>query len=262
MIWYKSKRKRGIMEALKHKKNIIKQLKEDILRLEGFKLPTIDTTLSFGLGMLENAFPYGIFPNSAIHEFLCDDEEDTAATNGFLSTLLAVLMQNNRPCIWVSPFTQVFPPALKNFGIHPDRIIFIQLPKNKDILWAVEEALKCSGLAAVVAELQELSFAQSRRLQLAVENNKITGFLLRTNSKKINTTACIARWRISSLPSFTEKGLPGVGFPQWQVELLKVKNGEPSVWKATSTPKGLLIKSLENLETVSPNKFKLVKTGT
>lgn len=250
------------MEKATIQKNIISQLKQKILHLEGFKLPTIDNAVNFELGLLEKAFPYGVFPTVAIHEFLCDEEEDSAATNGFLSTLLAKLMQNERSCIWISPFAQVFPPALKNFGIHPDKIIFIHLHKDKDILWAMEEALKCPGLAAVVAELQELSFAQSRRLQLAVENNKITGFVLRTNNKKISTTACVARWRISPLPSFTEKGLPGVGFPQWQVELLKVKNGEPSVWKATSTPKGLLIKSLENLETVSPNKFKLVKTGT
>ena len=245
--------------AAKTKKNIITQLKQDILRLEGFKPQTAGNETSFGLGMLEKSFPYGEFPTAAVHEFLCDEEEDTASTNGFLTILLAVLMQNQQSCIWISPFPQVFPPALTNFGIHPDRIIFIQLRKDRDILWAMEEALKCNGLAAVVAELQDLNFAQSRRLQLAVENNRITGFVLRKDSKKISTTACVARWRISPLPSFTEKGLPGVGFPQWQVELLKVKNGQPSVFKATVTPKGLMVKSLENAATVSPAKWTLTK---
>ncbi|WP_017259529.1 ImuA family protein [Pedobacter arcticus] len=243
------------------KRNIISRLKEDILRLEGFKSPATGKEVSFGLEMLENAFPYGVFPSSAVHEFLCDEEEDTAATNGFLAVLLSILMQNGRSCIWISPFPQVFPPALKNYGIHPDRIIFIQLRRDRDILWAMEEALKCSALAAVIAELQNLTFAQSRRLQLAVENNRITGFVLRKDSKKITTTACVARWRISPLPSFSEKGLPGVGFPQWQVELLKVKNGQPSVWKATHTPEGLTVKSTEKSNTLLPDSL-TVKTGT
>ena len=37
------------------------------------------------------------------------------------------------------------------------------------MLWVIEEALKCEGLAAVIGEIKELSFTQSRRLQLAVE---------------------------------------------------------------------------------------------
>ena len=249
------------METAETKKNIITQLKKDILRLEGFKPQTEGKEISFGLGMLEKAFPYEEFPTAAVHEFLCDEEEDIASTNGFITTLLSVLMQNERSCIWISPFPQVFPPALKNFGIHPDRIIFIQIRKDRDILWAMEEALKCSGLAAVVAELQDLNFAQSRRLQLAVENNRITGFVLRKDSKKISTTACVARWRISPLPSFTEKGLPGVGFPQWQVELLKVKNGQPNIFKATATPNGLIVKSLENTAGIAKVKWPLVKTA-
>jgi protein ImuA len=35
------------------------------------------------------------------------------------------------------------------------------------------------GLAAVVAEIQELSFMTSRRLQLATEQSGVTGFMLR-----------------------------------------------------------------------------------
>lgn len=40
----------------------------------------------------------------------------------------------------------------------------------------MEEALKCGGLAAVVGEVQDISFTASRRLQLAVEQSGVTGF--------------------------------------------------------------------------------------
>ncbi|ADY51892.1 hypothetical protein Pedsa_1325 [Pseudopedobacter saltans DSM 12145] len=235
------------MAIREKQKEIISQLRKNILHLEGFRPEREDSCLRMGLGILEDAFPYGIFPRAAVHEFLCQEDEEAAASNAFLSVVLAMLMQSQKPCVWISPFPMVFPPALKSFGIHPDRLIFVRLNRDRDILWAMEEALKCKGLAAVVAELQELSFSQSRRLQLAVESSRVSGFVLRRDTRKINTTACVARWRISPQPSLLlEKGLPGVGFPQWQVELLKVKNGQPGSWNIAWTPEGLLFDRQEN----------------
>jgi len=98
------------------------------------------------------------------------------------------------------------------------------------MLWVMEEALKCEGLAAVICEIPELGFTASRRLQLAVEESQVTGFILRRNPKSINTTACITRWKITAAPSETENKMPGTGFPRWNVELLKVRNGKPGKW--------------------------------
>jgi protein ImuA len=144
---------------------------------------------------------------------------------------LGKLMQNDGISVWISASRKIFPPALKAFGVEPDRVIFVDLQKEKDVLWAVEEALKCEGLTAVVGEVQEMSFAQSRRLQLAVENSRVTGFILRSNINRLNATACTARWQITPLPSETENEMPGVGFPRWNVELLKVRNGQPGSWE-------------------------------
>ncbi len=94
----------------------------------------------------------------------------------------------------------------------------------------MEEALKCAGLAAVIGELREMDFKQSRRLQLAVEQSHVTGFILRNESDKMSSTACAARWQIKPLPSEPVDGLPGLGFPRWQVELLRVRNGQPGSW--------------------------------
>jgi protein ImuA len=216
------------MEA---KKDIISQLKKDILLWEGFKVPIAGADDSFGLGPIEAAFPNGIFPVGAVHEFLTTEPEHAAATSGFIGGILAQLMRTNGVCLWISKARTVFPPALKVFGVPPERVIFIDLQREKDLLWATEEALKCDGLAAVIAELPGINFTQSRRLQLAVESSKVTGFVLRTDAKKLSTTACVSRWQITHLPSELEDGLPGVGFPRWQVELLKVRNGNPGCWK-------------------------------
>jgi len=141
------------------------------------------------------------------------------------------LMDQRSVIIWICSTKNIFPPAFQLFGVDPDRIIFLNLHKEKEILWAMEEALKCTGLAAVIAETKDLSFTASRRLQLVVEESQVTGFIVLQDPRSIQTTACLTRWQISPIVSDTENHLPGVGFPKWNVELLKVRNGQPGKWQ-------------------------------
>lgn len=212
-------------------KDIISRLQKDILLWQGFTPPLGCKTKGIGLGPLESAFPNGVFPTGTIHEMLCPTYEHAAATGGLIAGLLTRLMQQGGVCLWVSIHRQLFPAALASYDVEPHRVIFIDVQHEKDLLWVMEEALKCEGLAAVIAEVREISFAQSRRLQLAVENSKVTGFLLRNDPRKLGSTTCVARWQITPLPSKPHDDLPGLGFPRWQIDLLRVRNGNPGSWK-------------------------------
>jgi len=209
---------------------IIDQLRKDLLPLQGFKTTLQDALPDTGLGPIKYAFPNAVFPLGAVHEFFYASPEDAAATAGFVAGVLSSLMRSRGAVIWISATRSIFPPALKSFGIAPDKIIFVELKKEKEILWAMEESLKCNGLAAVIGEMPELSFTASRRLQLAVEQSRVTGFIFRHNPRNENTTACVTRWKITSLPGELKDGMPGVGFPRWNVNLVKVRNGRPGNW--------------------------------
>ncbi len=213
------------------KSDIIAQLQREILPLQGFKTTLNNTALDVKLGSIKNAFPNNTFPLGAIHEFISTLPGDVAVTNGFIISILASLMKNGGVSIWIGSSQTIFPPALQSFGIAPDKIIFINLQKEKEILWVMEEAMKCEGLVAVVGQIQDLNFTASRRLQLAVEHSLVTGFIICQNPRKINTTSCITRWKITSLASGSADDMPGVCFPRWNVELLKVKNGKPGTWQ-------------------------------
>jgi protein ImuA len=219
-----------IMTAAPDRKELISRLQKDILQWEGYKAPPSGTRELMGLGPVESAFPNGVFPLGAVHELVCGNTEQATACGGFISGLLSVLMQNGGASLWIGLSGNVFPQTLKVFGVDPDRVIFINLSKDKDVLWVMEEALKCAGLAAVVGEVRAIDFKQSRRLQLAVEQSQVTGFILRNWSNEMGSTACAARWQIKPLPSETLDGLPGLGFPRWQIELLRVRNGQPGNW--------------------------------
>lgn len=208
----------------------ILSLRQDILSLQGCRTPLYISEADVNLGPIRNAFPNSTFPIAAIHEFICYGAETIAATAGFISGILSTLVKNDRPCIWISKDKNIFPPALVHFGINPDRMIFIHPRKEIDLYWSMEEALRCNAIGAVISEVKEISFTASRRLQLAVEESRITGFIIRDRPKTMATVSD-ARWQITSLPCETEICLPGLGFPKWQIELLKVRNGKPGKWE-------------------------------
>ena len=216
------------MPALKA--DIITQLKKDILALQGFR-PVLHQDQQIDLGTINHSFPNSVFPLSVNHEFICNNTESLAASSGFIAGILSTLLHKGGAALWISSSQIIFPPALSSFGINPAQIIFIRLRNSNKILWTIEEALKCEGLTAVVGEINSLDLTQSRRLQLATEQSSVTGFLLRTQQRTLNTTACVCRWQIHSLQSETVDGLPGVGFPRLKVELLKARNGKTGKWE-------------------------------
>ena len=216
------------MPALKA--DIITQLKKDILALQGFR-PLVHAQDSIDLGTINHSFPHSQFPLGVNHEFICNSPESLTASSGFIAGILSSLLQKSSAAVWINSSQIIFPPALVNFGIDPARIIFIHLRDPKKILWTIEEALKCEGLTAVIGEVTPIDLTISRKLQLASERSRVTGFLLRNQPRQLNTTACVCRWQVSPLQSEMKDDLPGVAFPRWRVELLKVRNGKPGIWQ-------------------------------
>lgn len=212
------------------KATILKSLQQEIRRLEGFK-PTQQAAFDAGLSFLANSFPDKSFPLGAVHEFMPATPGSLAATKGFVTGILGSLLKTSGAAVWISTSTDTFPPALSLFGIPPDQLVFIQVPDEKHLLWTTEEALKCGAVTAVIAEIGDLGFTASRRLQLAVEKSLATGFVLLRKNKTEHSSACVSRWRITSLLSEPEGDLPGIGYPHWKVELLKIRNGKPGSWE-------------------------------
>jgi protein ImuA len=117
---------------------------------------------------------------------------------------------------------------MRIFGIEPDKFIFIDTPREKEAFWTIEEALKCDSLCAVIGEVASLDFKESRRLQLAVENSRVTGFINRRFSHQRSSTACVARWQVQPANSRAAIAMPGLAFPRWKVDLLKIRSGRPA----------------------------------
>lgn len=233
------------------KQDILTQLKKQLLDLQGANPTSTQKAASFGLGPIEACFPCNIFPTGTIHEFIAEQQEDAASTDGFICGLLQKLMENGASTIWISTNRKLFPPSMEHFGVNAQQVIFIDVPYKKQLLWTMEEALKTQGLACVIAEISDIDFAQSRRLQLATEKSQVTGFIFRKAPKRaLSATACTVRWKISSEPTQIEGNLPGVGSPRWQVTLIKVRNGHTGTFHLEWNENGFTeIKSQTNTQT-------------
>jgi protein ImuA len=212
------------------KQEIAKQLQAKINAMQGLGKLSSETAGN-RFAPFDAAFPGNVFPTGAIHEFISYEPANAASTNGFISAVTGKLMKDGGLCLWIGNGRKLFPSGLKYFGLEPDRIVFINVLRVKDALWVIEEALKCEALTAVIGEVKELSFTDSRRLQLAVEHSGVTGFIHRYCPRVENAVACTTRWKINSIPSITEDNLPGVGHSSWDIQLIKVRNGRPHSWQ-------------------------------
>ena len=72
-----------------------------------------------------------------------------------------------------------YPPAAAAWGIAMDRVVMIHPANEKDELWALDQALRCSHVAAAVGWPQRIDSITFRRFQLAVERSGCLGVMVR-----------------------------------------------------------------------------------
>jgi protein ImuA len=208
----------------------IRQLRRELLLLEGYNAPETGAP-DIPIGPLAEAFPNRRFPTGKLHEFIARTPQQSVASGGFICTLAGNLMANAGEAIWITKNRRIFPPGLASFGISAHRIIFCEVRNEKHLLWATEEALRCKGLISVMAEIAEIDYSASLRLQLAIDESRVTGLLLRQTTKPTQPIASTARWLVS--PARSRSPIPGltrIGYPAWNIQLERVRNGHPGSW--------------------------------
>lgn len=122
-------------------------------------------------------------------------------------------------------------------------ILHVDVSRPVDVLWAMEEGLRCRNLGAVLGEVwgdpPALDFTATKRLALRSEANRIPTWLIRRAAAP-NLSAARNRWRVNSLASL---GHPhdtrAPGHPQWQADLFRSRWSKPANWIVHPTPTGL-----------------------
>jgi protein ImuA len=210
----------------------LSRLKRRVRALEqGRALEAGGGAVPLGLAAIDTHLPAGGLALARIHEVTGDGADAAAA--GFLLALMARLMRATPgPVLWCGRHLDLHGPGLARLGIDTRRLILARARDSADILWAMEEGLRSTGLAGVVAELMRpLDLTQSRRLQLAAEAGGTTGFVLRSlTAERASPSAVETRWRVAARPGSASLEGVGVGNTAWQLALERCRGGRTADW--------------------------------
>lgn len=159
-----------------------------------------------------------------------------AASIGFV---LARLGQGQAPLLWVQDRLsrkEAGRPYLTRFGINR-QVIMVDLSRAADVLWAMEDGLRCKALGAVIGEVwgdpPALSFTASKRLAIRAEASGVPCWLIRRAASP-DLSAARDRWRVASVPAapHPDDG-QAPGLPRWSLDLFRSRRSKPGQWVAS-----------------------------
>lgn len=218
-----------------HPAHQLDSLRARIRSIERGGAPDDAEMLPLGLEAIDARLGGGL-ETGTLHEMLAQDAGAASAFAVALATRLlgkrggAVLWCAHRRTLEAGA---LYGRGLHSFGLDSDRLIVVACQRDIDVLWAMEEGLRCARLAAVIGEADAAGLTATRRLQLAAGTSGVTALLLRPAGNRLAPSAAATRWRLSAAPSRPrgyEAALGEPGAPCWRVELLRCRAGAPGAW--------------------------------
>jgi len=94
-------------------------------------------------------------------------------------------------------------PGLDAFGLAPERLLTVAAAHRCDLLWAMEEALRCRAVGAVIGEVRDsavITMTPLRRLSLAAAESGALALLLRA-SPADDASPAATRWIVGAAPN-------------------------------------------------------------
>lgn len=240
------------------------RLRARIAALEGVGAEVVSGAVALGLPEVDAVLPWGGLAQGCLHEVAAaphaDGVRDGAAT-AFSAMLLGRLTaEASKPALWIGHGDMPYAPGIAALGLSPERLVMVRPHRAAQVLWALEEGVRCRALAGVLAEVWDMDLTAARRLQLAAKASGVPALVL--NYGPANGAA-VTRWRVGTSPS---RGDPacGVGNWCWRVELLRCRGrgvdaeGRVAAWEVEwdEQARGLRLAALVADRAVAPQRFR------
>lgn len=167
-----------------------------------------------------------------LHEVFTPEQRNAGAALGFSLGQARALLKGDRPAVFYMELIHEaqerglpYGPGLAAFGFAPENLILVRVQTLVELLWAMEEALGCRAVAAVIADIggapKILDFTVSRRLSLRAASGGASIFINRYGAER-EASAAQLRWRVEPAVSGERPFDPRApGETRWQVTLEK-----------------------------------------
>ncbi|QDT11269.1 hypothetical protein K239x_32630 [Planctomycetes bacterium K23_9] len=160
-------------------------------------------TRSAGCQAIDDLLPSGGLRVDALTEWVA---ASTSSSAGVLSLIAAAnqLRQSASPLVVIDTQGDFYPPAAIALGIPADQIVLVQTQRHADVVWAIDQALRCDAVGAVWANVGSwLDDRDARRFQLAAEQGKTPGLLVRPAAVRGRPSFADVRFHVAQVSSAT-----------------------------------------------------------
>lgn len=199
-------------------------------------LPEGARTLTLGVPVIDTALGGGL-AHAALHEIGATPGHAGAAA-GFALALATRAQETAKETLWIATdfgtheTGSLYGPGLAQFGLSTERLLIVRVARPVDALFAMEEALKCRALSAVVAEFGAApDLTATRRLALAAKDHGGLGLILRHKADDA-PSAARTRWLAASAPSQPDE-FGGLGPAAFSLSLTRNRRGPCGAWTLT-----------------------------
>lgn len=163
--------------SLADRQALIARLRGQVQRIEGLRQSADERPVSTGSPPLDRLLPAGGLMRSSLVEYLSPGPGSGAGTLALAAAREACA--NGRALVVIDRSRTFYPPAAAAWGIDLSQMFILQPADRAAELWALDQALRCSGVGAVYASCGTLDVRDFRRLQLAAESGGTLGVLVR-----------------------------------------------------------------------------------
>jgi protein ImuA len=220
------------MTAPASRQALIAALRQEVGRLEMGRPPAEEQVVSTGSPALDRLLSLGGMRRGTLVEYLTGCSGSGAGTLALAAAraacgagrALVVLDQRSPGHSGGAGYEagHFYPPAAAAWGIDLSRLLVLRPANEADALWALDQALRCSGVGAVWARWKEFDARDFRRFQLAAEEGGTVGLFIRPASRRGHPTWAEVQWLVTTVPS-----APGAR----QKQRLSTFDFRPSTWR-------------------------------
>ncbi|MGC2855149.1 ImuA family protein [Novispirillum sp. DQ9] len=210
-------------------------------RIRALEAPAATRAAAIPLGPpeVDGALPWGGLPLGRLHQVTGGEDGFCGPMLGFTAAL-ALRAARQGEVVWIvqagSGDDVLYGPGLAALGLGPERVLVGRAGEATEVLWTMEEALRCPAVGAVIGQVRAIDLTAGRRLQLAAEQGGGAGFLLPSlhgagwrAPAPVPLAAATTRWRVEAAPA-APVPWRGLGAARWTVTLERCQGGLPRSW--------------------------------
>ncbi|NQU25045.1 MAG: hypothetical protein HQ567_27480 [Candidatus Nealsonbacteria bacterium] len=178
--------------------NRIEALRRQIVRVEQTRQNAEDVPVASGCSPLDRLLGNGGFRRGTLVEWLAAGQSSGAETLALTAAREAC--RQGGTLVVLDARREFYPPAAVRLGIELQRLVVVHPTGPADAAWALDQALRCPGVAAAVAWAEKVDGPTLRRWQLAAEQSGALGLLIRPESARHEPSWAEVRLLVEPLP--------------------------------------------------------------